>query len=523
MFHYLFPPLTIGLGVFLVVVETLWLKTKNPLYKQMALFWTKLFAVNFALGVATGIVMEFEFGTNWATYSRFVGDVFGSALAAEGIFAFFLESGFLAILVFGWERVSPRMHYFATCMVALGSIFSSIWIVIANSWMQTPAGYHVVKTATGAYRAEITDFWAMVFNPSSMYRLVHVWLAAFILGAFFTLSIAAYYILRKRHVTFAKETFKIGLIYAAVTSCAMLASGHSQADAVAVNQPCKLATLEANFKTGTTGTPMYLFGWPNEKEERVDFGVSVPGLLSFLVHGNVTQPVTGLDKFPADDRPSVPIPFLSYHIMAGLGCWFILISLVGLFLLWRGKLFDDRLMMLAFVFTVLGAYTANETGWVAAETGRQPWIVYGLLRTKDAVSHAVPRGDIICSIIMFAIIYAFLFAVWVHVMNDKIQLGPEGIEELEEAFEKGITKEASAGTGAGTGAGAVVAPAETVPPSETPQPPAPTRGGNDFWQEAGKLRGDAEFSFTRTASDDLESSGAPEPAQTQKPDDEGTA
>jgi hypothetical protein len=180
-------------------------------------------------------------------------------------------------------------------------------------------------------------------------------------------------------------------------------------------------------------------------------------------------------------------------------------------------------MMLAFVFTVLGAYTANETGWVAAETGRQPWIVYGLLRTKDAVSHAVPRGDIICSIIMFAIIYAFLFAVWVHVMNDKIQLGPEGIEELEEAFEKGITKEASAGTGAGTGAGAVVAPAETVPPSETPQPPAPTRGGNDFWQEAGKLRGDAEFSFTRTASDDLESSGAPEPAQTQKPDDEGTA
>jgi len=486
MFHYLFPPLTIGLGVFMVVVESLWMKTKRPMYKQMALFWTKLFGVNFALGVATGIVMEFEFGTNWATYSRFVGDVFGSALAAEGIFAFFLESGFLAILVFGWDRVSPRMHYFATCMVALGGIFSSIWIVIANSWMQTPAGFHVVKTMTGAYRAEITDFWAMVFNPSSMYRLVHVLIAALILGAYFTLSIAAYYILRKRHLTFAKETFKIGLIYAAVTSCAMLASGHSQADAVARNQPCQLATLEAHFKTGTGGTPMYLIGWPNEKEERVDFGISVPCLLSFLVHGNISEPVTGLDKFPADDRASVPIPFLSYHIMAGLGGWFILISLVGLFLLWRGQLFNNRLVMLAFVFTVLGAYAANETGWVAAETGRQPWIVYGLLRTKDAVSHAVPRGDIICSIIMFGIIYMFLFAVWVHVMNDKIQTGPEGIEEREEELEQGVGDPLPADAGA------------PLPP------PVAAQSKGDFWQEAGMLRSDGEFSLTHTPSDEDE-------------------
>src|SRR6266850_271950 len=191
-FHYIYPPLSIGLGVMLVLMEAAWLRTRKPIYHQMARFWTKVFALTFAIGVATGIVMEFEFGTNWATYSRFVGDVFGSALAAEGIFAFFLESGFLAVLVFGWERVSPRMHFFSTCMVSLGSIFSSVWIVIANSWQQTPAGYHIVGQGLGA-RAEITDFWAMVFNPSSMPRLVHTLIGAYILAAFFVMSIAAWY------------------------------------------------------------------------------------------------------------------------------------------------------------------------------------------------------------------------------------------------------------------------------------------------------------------------------------------
>ncbi len=432
MFHYFFPPLTIGLGLFMVIVESVWLTTRNYQYKAMALFWTKLFAINFALGVSTGIVMEFQFGTNWATYSRFVGDVFGSALAAEAIFAFFLESGFLAILVFGWDRVSPRLHFFSTCMVALGSIFSSIWITIANSWQQTPAGYHLVKTAAGFYRAEITDFWAMVFNPSSVNRLIHVWIAAFILGAFFVLSIAAYYILKNQHVDFAYRTFKMALIYAAVVSCAALVSGHTQADGVAKNQPAKLAAFEGHYHTGTGGSPMYLFGIPDSQQKIVKYGIAIPNLLSLLVHWNPNIPVTGLDKFPVEDQPPVAIPFFTYHLMIAFGMLFITLSVGGLILLRLGVLFKQRWLMWIYVFSVLAAYAANESGWVAAEVGRQPWVVYGLLRTKDAVSHSVPGEHIIASMIMFGIVYSFLFAVWVYVMNHRIQVGPQGMDETRE-------------------------------------------------------------------------------------------
>ncbi len=430
MFHYIFPPLTIGLGVLMVLIETAYMRTKNPVYKTMALFWTKIFAVNFAVGVSTGIVMEFQFGTNWATYSRFVGDVFGSALAAEGIFAFFLESGFLAVLVFGWDKVSARMHYFATCMVSLGSIFSSVWIVIANSWQQTPAGYHLVKTAQGFMRAEITDFWAMIFNPSSVTRLIHVWNASFILGAFFAMSICAWYILHNRHLEFAKRTFKIALIYGAVFSFGELASGHFQADKVAETQPAKLAALEAHFKTGTGGTSMYIFGIPDVKNEVVNFGLEIPDMLSLLVYQNPNKPVPGLDHFPKQDRPPVVVPFFSYHIMVGLGMMFIGLTSLGLFFWKRGTLFEQRWLMWLFVFAVLGGYAANECGWVCCEVGRQPWLVYGLLRTKDAVSKSVSGNMVLSSILMFGFVYSFLFVIWVTVLTDKIQKGPEKPEEI---------------------------------------------------------------------------------------------
>src|SRR6266478_2741643 len=228
MFHYLFPPLSIGLGAIMVIMEGLYLRTGDARYHAMTKFWSRVFAVNFAMGVATGIVMEFQFGTNWAAYSRYVGDVFGSALAAEGIFAFFLESGFLAVLVFGWDKVSTRTHFFSTCMVALGAFFSSIWIVVANSWQQTPAGYHIVGEGLRA-RAEITDFWAMVFSPSSMPRLVHTLIGAYILAAFFVMSIAAWYILKGRHLDFAKRSFSIALVVAALASLAEPISGDWQA------------------------------------------------------------------------------------------------------------------------------------------------------------------------------------------------------------------------------------------------------------------------------------------------------
>ena len=312
MFHYLFPPLTIGLGGLLVSLEWQYLRTGDRQYEEAAKFWTKIFAINFAVGVATGIVMEFQFGTNWATYSRYVGDVFGSALAAEGIFAFFLESGFLAVLVFGWDRVSKRMHFFSTCMVALGAIFSSIWIVVANSWQQTPAGFHIVGAGASA-RAEITDFWPMVFNPSSVHRLLHVWIGAYILGAFFVMSISAYYLLRERHVEFAKKSFHSALTLATVMSLAALVQGDLQAKKVAVTQPAKLAAMEARFETGTGPSPLYVFGLPGENERRVEHGLAIPGLLSFLVHGNFREPVNGLDKIPRADWPPVAVTFHSFH------------------------------------------------------------------------------------------------------------------------------------------------------------------------------------------------------------------
>ena len=378
----------------------------------------------FRSGVASGIVMEFQFGTNWSVYSRFVGDVFGSALAAEGIFAFFLESGFLAVVVFGWDRVSRRVHFFSTLMVSFGSIFSAVWIVVANSWQQTPAGHHIVDGPSGP-RAEITDFWAMVFNPSSVERLTHTLVGAFILGAFFVMSVSAFYILRGRHLEFARRSFKIALIFAAITSVGQLLLGHAHAVQVAQTQPAKLAAFEGLFTTPEAGAPLNLFGIPDEKNDKLHMAVGVPGMLSFLVHGDFSTPIPGLDQFPKEDRPPVLIPFVTYHTMVGLGMFFIGISLLGLFLLWRGTLFQTRWLMWVFVFSVVGPYVANQFGWVAAEVGRQPWIVYGLLRTKDAASPSVDAWEVLVSIIMFTIIYALLFAVWIFVLNDKIQHGPD--------------------------------------------------------------------------------------------------
>ncbi|MFH1277888.1 MAG: cytochrome ubiquinol oxidase subunit I [Candidatus Eisenbacteria bacterium] len=452
MFHYIFPPLTIGLGALMVFMEAMFHKTGDRQYEAMARFWTKIFAVNFAMGVATGIVMEFQFGTNWATYSRFVGDVFGSVLAAEGIFAFFLESGFLAVLVFGWDKVSPRMHLFSTIMVALGSVFSAVWIVIANSWQQTPAGFHLVETATGM-RAEITDFWAVVFNPSSMNRLGHTLIGAFILGGFFAMSIAAWYILKGKHLDFAKKTFTMALVVATVASLGQLLSGHDQAVTVAETQPAKMAAFEGHYRTVEGGAPLYLYGFPNDEKEKVRLGIGFPGMLSFLIYGDASRPVVALDQFCEDLRPPVALSFHTYHLMVLFGMYFIAVTLVAAFLRWRGRLFDLRWMMWIFVFSVIGPYAANQLGWVAAEVGRQPWIVYGLLRTGDAVSKSVPGSQVLGSIVLYSLIYLLLFIIWVWVMNGKIQHGPEpaggpgGLEDPRTGFVKGAAGNGHSMTG----------------------------------------------------------------------------
>jgi cytochrome d ubiquinol oxidase subunit I len=383
MFHYLFPPLTIGMGVVLVYLGGQYLRTRDPVYRQAQRFWTRIFALNFAIGVASGIVMEFQFGTNWATYSRYVGDVFGSALAAEGIFAFFLESGFLAVLVFGWNRVGPKMHFFSTCMVALGSIFSSIWIVVANSWQQTPAGYHlqIIQRDGKAWlidgvpqiRAEITDFWQLVFNPSTVHRLMHVLIGCFIMGAFFIMSISAWYVLKGKHREFGKRSFRGALVLATISSLAILFSGHLQAKNVYEQQPAKMAAFEAHFTTGPGD--LAILGIPNVAEQRIDGEISIPGGLSWLLFEDTQKEVLGLDKFRPEDRPPVVLPFFSYRIMVGIGTLFIGLTLLASFLHWRGKLFDKRWLMWVFVLAVLPAVAANQFGWIAAEVGRQPWVV----------------------------------------------------------------------------------------------------------------------------------------------------
>jgi cytochrome d ubiquinol oxidase subunit I len=431
-FHYIYPPLSIGLGVMLVFMEGMYIKTGKKIYETMTRFWIKVFALIFGIGVATGIVMEFEFGTNWATYSRYVGDIFGSALAAEGIFAFALESGFLGLLLFGWNRVSPKVHFFSTIMVALGSMFSAIWIVVANSWQQTPSGFHIVGEGMKA-RAEVTDFWAMVFNPSSVERLSHVLVAAFLAGSFLVLSVHAYYLLKNRHVEISRKAFKMALIVATVSGLLQLVTGHESANGVAKNQPAKLAAFEGHYDSMKVAD-MYLFGYVNQKNKTVS-GVKIPGGLSFLLHNNFTTPVKGLNAFPVADRPKqVNAIFQVYHIMIAIGITIIGLTLFAMFLWWRGKLFKYKWLMTVFSFSVLLPQLGNQVGWFSAEMGRQPWVVYGLLRTSDALSKSVRSNQVIFSLILFTFIYTVLFALFIYLLNKKIRHGFDEIttEDLPE-------------------------------------------------------------------------------------------
>ncbi len=421
-FHYIYPPLSIGLGFIMVLMEGAYIRTGNKQYEQLARFWTKIFAITFGLGVATGIVMEFEFGTNWATYSRYVGDVFGSALAAEGIFAFALESGFLGVLLFGWNRVKPIVHFVSTIGVWVGSMFSAVWIVVANSWQQTPAGHHIVGEGLNA-RAEITDFWAMVFNPSSVDRILHVWIGALIAGAFLVMSVHAFYFLRGRFVEISKKAFPIALMVSLVFSILQLVTGHSSAAGVAENQPAKLAAFEGHYNTENRAD-LYLFGWVDQQNQQV-YGPFIPGGLSFLLYGNFNETVTGLNDFPQDEIPTaVNAIFQFYHLMVAFGLYFILLTVVGAYLWWRGKLFKYRWIMWVFVFSVILPQLANQFGWFAAEMGRQPWVVYGLLRTSDALSAVVTSNQVVFSLVMFTLIYALLFVLFIYLMNKKIQAGP---------------------------------------------------------------------------------------------------
>jgi cytochrome d ubiquinol oxidase subunit I len=427
-YHYLYPPITIGLGLVLVVLGVLHLSTGRPVWNRALRFWVRIYALNFALGIATGLVQEFQFGTNWASYSRFVGDVFGSALAAEGIFAFFLESGFLGVMLFAGDRIGPRLQVLATSFVALGAHFSAIWIVVANSWMQTPAAYHLARGPAGDVRAEIDSFWGVVFNPSAGDRLLHVLAGAWMTGAFLVLSVSAWYLLTDRHHEFARACMKVGLVIATLAAVfQVFVSGDQSARYVSVHQPAKFAAMEGHWDGGPD--PLALVGWVDEASGRT-YAIGLPGGTSFLLDFRFDAPVRGLDTIRADLRPPVNWVFQAYHVMIALGMFLLALSVVSsLFLLWRGRLYTTRWLMWLLVPGPVYTLAANLAGWWTAEIGRQPFMVYGVLRTTQGVSPNVPAGAIIASIAMFVFVYSLLGALYVFLLNDKIQHGPEDEDE----------------------------------------------------------------------------------------------
>jgi cytochrome d ubiquinol oxidase subunit I len=420
-FHYIFPPLTIGMAWIFVIMQSLHLKTGDPIYKTMARFWIRLFALGFAVGVATGIVMEFQFGMNWAQYSRFVGDIFGAPLAAEAILAFFLESTFLGLLLFGEKRLSDRMHWFSGLMVAVGSTLSGFWIIVANSWQQTPAGYHIVNG-----RAELTDFWAAVFNPSTLPRYLHTITGALIAGSLFVMGLSAWYLLRGEHREFARRSLKISLVVGFLSSLAILPLGHYHAVQVAETQPAKLAAFEGLFET-RTHAPLLVFGVPDAREARTELAVGVPAGLSLLVGNSPSTEVKGLNDFPRDRWPPLHMSFYPFHLMVALGMYFIALTGAGMLLLWRRRLFEFRPFLWAALVSIPLPVIANELGWIAAEVGRQPWIVYGEMLTRDAISVNVPAGHILASMVLFGLVYTLLLVVWIFLTRRKLLGGPAAV------------------------------------------------------------------------------------------------
>ncbi len=419
-FHFLFPPTTLGLSFVVLVLETLYLRTKNEAYKKLSAYLVKVLGTVFVMGVATGISLEFAFGNNWAAYSRAVGDIFGAPLAAEAVFSFFLESVFLGILVFGRDRVRPKTYRLSAFLVFLGAHLSGLWILIANSWMQTPAGFRMEGG-----RAVLDDFLKAAFNPSTVVRYVHTILGGWMTGALVALAIAAWLVLKGRSADKAALLMKPALAIFAVAAVLQLGSGHAHSVQVTRTQPEKMAAFEALWETAD-GAPFTVFGIPDEKNERTLFAVRVPRMLSVLVHFDPNGRVLGLNEFPKEDRPPVLLPFASYHLMILLGLAFIALGAAGWWLLARDKLLSSRGFLKLLIMAVPLPYVANELGWIAAEVGRQPWAVYKVLRTSEAASAVVPAGNILFSLVLFTLIYALIAVVGLKVVLRTIRSGPDG-------------------------------------------------------------------------------------------------
>lgn len=427
-FHFLFPPLSIGLAWLIVIMEWRGWKRGEDGYVRAGKFFGKILGLTFAVGVASGIVMEFQFGTNWARYSKFVGDIFGVPLAAEAVFAFFLESTFLGLYLFGRNRVSKGVHWFSALMVAFGATLSAFWIIVANSWQQTPAGF-----ALRNGRAELTDFVAAVLNPSTVYRFFHTLMACMVAGAFLVAGISAYLVVKNKATEVARKTLKLALVIGLVASVMTLfPTGDAHARQVARTQPEKFAAVEGVIHGGS-GLPMVVFGIPSEEPPELRLAVKIPRLLSLAAFGDASAPIMGVQDFRQGGWPTPPfvITFVSFHTMVGLGMLFIALTAFGMFLLYRKKLFETRWYLRLLPWAIPLPLVACELGWIVAELGRQPWVVYRVLRTQDAHSTNVTGGEILFSIIMFGLIYLALGALYVFILARKVQRGPEPLPATE--------------------------------------------------------------------------------------------
>jgi len=425
-FHFIFPAVTIGLAGFIAIVETFRWWTKQDVYDRLAVFLTKLFAVTFVIGVVSGVVMEFQFGTNWSRFSGYVGDIFGAPLAAEGIFAFFLESAFVGIVLFGRDRVSSTVRWIAGLMVFLGTTLSAFWILAANSWMQTPDGFKIVTDANGVPKAQMVDFFKATLNPSTLVRFAHTVAACWVAGAFFLMGIAAWYILRGRHSDVTRFVLRLSVVVAFLGAAAMFATGDLQTREVQANQPLKFAAMEGICQT-ERGAPLTIIALPPSQSCTSNAGgLGIPNGLSAMSMLDLNGEIKGLNQEPDTSLwPPVATTFMSFHLMVGLGMAMMLLMLIGAFYLLRGTLEKRRWWLKLAVLAIPLPIAAVELGWMTAEVGRQPWIVQGLLKTSQGTSPGVTAGDVAVSLVAILLLYGLLFALWIYSLTKEIRRGPE--------------------------------------------------------------------------------------------------
>ncbi|HEY7549854.1 MAG TPA: cytochrome ubiquinol oxidase subunit I [Hyphomicrobiaceae bacterium] len=418
-FHIIFPAFTIGLSAYIATLEVMWLRTGNGLYHLLARFWTKIFAVSFAMGVVSGIVLSYQLGTNWSRYSLIVGNVIGPLIGYEVLTAFFLEATFLGVMLFGWNRVPPWLHVLATVVVALGTLFSSFWILAANSWMQTPAG-HEIRDGI----AVPVDWLSVIFNPSFPYRLAHMVTAAYLTTSFVVLAVGARYLLAGRHIDEARTMLRMAVGFIAIVAPLQVFLGDQHGLNTAKHQPMKIAAIEGHWDGSEPGA-FHIVAWPNEKAERNDFAISIPKAASLLITHDPNGLFPGLKSVPPDDRPPVALVFYAFRLMVLIGFAMVGTGWVGAWLWRQGRLFDTAWFLRPAANVWWAGFVAVISGWIVTESGRQPWVAYGILRTADAVS-PVPAGSVLATLILFVLVYGIIFSMGIYYINRLIHTGPTG-------------------------------------------------------------------------------------------------